>query len=166
MEWLKSLYEFLGSQYPRLSILIAAALGAVLFGGGWWLIGKQYERDSAKIPTSASASVQPALPVLSPVQERLLELLAKYQRQFAVTKLVVLRKQGTLFFDDDPHKGTDVSLIRDLYGSDKATEDVRFEELMETMPPEYLRFFPEMRLDSPFVVGVTEAGMRYLQSRR
>jgi hypothetical protein len=34
---------------------------------------------------------------------------------------------------------------------------------MESMPAEYVRFIPETRMDSPFVVLVTEEGMRFLQ---
>ena len=45
MELLKTLYEVLGSSYPRLSIGVAAIVGALFFGGSWWLIGKRYEAD-------------------------------------------------------------------------------------------------------------------------
>jgi len=48
MELLKTLYEVLGASYPRLSIGVAAILGALFFGGSWWLIGKQYEADQRK----------------------------------------------------------------------------------------------------------------------
>jgi hypothetical protein len=48
MDLLKTLYEVLGSSYPRLSVLAAAAVGALIFGGSWWLIGKQYEKEQGK----------------------------------------------------------------------------------------------------------------------
>ena len=37
---------------------------------------------------------------------------------------------------------------------------------MESMPIDYLRVFPEMRWDSPFVVGVTEAGSNYIRNHQ
>jgi len=172
MEWLKSLYEFSGSQYPRLSLLVAATIGAVVFGGGWWLLGKQYEKAKlaasapAAVLPAASASALPAQAILSPAQERLLELVASHQRQFAARKLVIGRKTGVLHFDDDQPRSAGVSLLRDLFGSDDSTNAPHFEQLVESMPPEYLRLLPEMRWDSPFVVSVTEAGMKYLQSRK
>lgn len=174
MDWPKTLYEVLGSQYPRLSILIAALVGAIVFGGGWWLIGKQYERGRAETLRAGAvgtATAEPgaatmAGPTLSPVQERLLELLAGYQKQFGVGKLVISRKHGTLHFDNEPQKGAGVSLIRDLYGSDVSDNAVRFEQLVEGMPADYLRFYGEARFDNPFVVSITEAGMRYLRVRK
>jgi hypothetical protein len=44
-EFLKALYEQLGSDYPRSSVVVAAMIGAIVFGGSWWLIGKQYEKE-------------------------------------------------------------------------------------------------------------------------
>jgi len=101
-------------------------------------------------------------PILMPPQERLLGLLADYQRQYAADKLIVGRN-GRLYFDNDQNKGKEVSLLRDLYGSDDLTNQRTFERLVESMPPEYLRLLPEMRWDSPFVISVTEAGLRYLK---
>jgi hypothetical protein len=103
-----------------------------------------------------------APPSLTPPQQKLLSLLARYQRQYSVTKLIVLRGRGTLHFDEDPDKGKDVNLIRDLYGSDQAQNPSEFENLMESMPAYYVKLLPEMRLDSPFVVSVTEAGFDWL----
>ncbi len=172
MELLKSLYEFLGSEYPRASIVAAATIGAIVFGGAWWLIGKQYEKakvaaTAATTGTTAIAATPPPIQtVLIPAQERLLDVIAKHQREFAASKLVVGRKTGRLHFDDNDTRGGDVNLLREVFGSEDATNGSRFEELMESMPPEYLRLLPEMRWDSPFVVTVTEAGIRYLQSRK
>ena len=118
------------------------------------------------VPRTIEHSNQPSAstnPVLSPPQERLLGLLAGYQRQFAADKLIIERRSGKLHFDDSPNKGEGISLIRDLYGSEDGTKQAVFERLMESMPPEYVRFLPEMRLDSPFVVSVTGAGLRYLR---
>lgn len=108
-------------------------------------------------------SLTSADPVMSPVQERLLEILAKHQRQFAASKLVVGRKDGKLHFDDDPSKAADLSVVADLYGSETPARQAEFERLVESMPPEYLRLIPEARWDSPFVVSVTEKGMTHLR---
>lgn len=45
MEWLKPIYELIGTRYPVGSLIIATLLGAMMFGGGWWLLGRQYEKE-------------------------------------------------------------------------------------------------------------------------
>jgi hypothetical protein len=111
------------------------------------------------VPQTLSPSTKP---LLSPAQERLLGLLTNYQTQYAAYKLVISRTDGRLVFDGDPKRGEDVSLIRDLFGSTDSVNQAEFVKLVDTMPPEYLRVYPEMRWDSPFVVGVTDAGLSYL----
>jgi hypothetical protein len=102
--------------------------------------------------------------ILRPDQERLLELLYKYQKQFSASKLVISRTDGTLYFDNDPKRGSDVNLIKELYGKVDASDVKHFEVLMESMPYQYTRVIPETRLDSPFVVNVTDDGIKYLRT--
>jgi hypothetical protein len=104
-------------------------------------------------------------PGLSPLQERLLELMLRYQKQFAATKLVINRKTGALHFDNEPQKGAGVSLIKELYGSENPQKVSEFEKLMESMPSEYVRFLAEGRLDNPFVATVTDEAVRYLRTK-
>jgi len=59
-ELLKTLYEVLGASYPKGSVAVAAVIGAFLFGGGWWLLGKQYEKQRAVGASPARIQVQPA----------------------------------------------------------------------------------------------------------
>src|ERR1043166_7951545 len=140
MEWLKAIYEVLGSDYPRLSLGIAALTGAMLFGGAWWIIGQQYEKQRLVTVATNKSAAEARLPhetsaILSPLQERLLELLDRYQREFGAAKLIILRGNGKLHFDNEPRKGESVSLVRDLYGSESAGNRIRFEQLMESMTP-------------------------------
>lgn len=107
----------------------------------------------------------PKLPALSPLQERLLELLVQYQKRFAATKLVISRRTGRPHFDNEPQKAAGASLMRDLYGSEDPQRASEFEKLMESMPPEYIRLLGEARLDNPFVASVTGEGMRYLRTK-
>lgn len=58
MEWSKLLYETVGPRYPTLSLIGAILLGAILFGGAWWLMGKQYERDHPAAPKPVALKVQ------------------------------------------------------------------------------------------------------------
>ncbi len=102
--------------------------------------------------------------VLSPAQERLLVLLAKYERQFATNKLVISREDGGLVFDGAPRRGQGVSLINDLFGATDEAAKVRFVDLVESMPAEYVKFIPEMRWDSPFVISVTPGALQYLRA--
>jgi hypothetical protein len=55
MDLLKTLYGEIGAPYPILSLVIAAILGAALFGGGWWLIGKQYSKERSSIAQGVSS---------------------------------------------------------------------------------------------------------------
>ena len=54
---IKALYEQVGSPYPRASTLVAALIGALMFGGSWWLIGKQYDKETSR----SSSSKEPDL---------------------------------------------------------------------------------------------------------
>jgi hypothetical protein len=45
MDLLKTLYGVIGAPYPMLTVIIASLIGTFLFGGGWWLIGKQYNKE-------------------------------------------------------------------------------------------------------------------------
>jgi hypothetical protein len=56
MDLLKTLYEVLGASWPRLSIFAAMSIGAFIFGGGWWLIGKQYEKERREITSTTISS--------------------------------------------------------------------------------------------------------------
>jgi hypothetical protein len=103
--------------------------------------------------------------VLLPTQERLLELLAKYQKEFAASKLIISRRDGGLHFDNDPSKGNHISLIKELYGIVDERASGRFEELVQSMPNEYVRLTAETRFDNPLVMSVTAAGMKYLSRK-
>lgn len=162
MNWLQSVYEVIGAPYPRLSIVVAAMVGAFVFGGGWWLVGRQHAKDNTP-PATAPVSVSTTEgQTLLPQQQRLLELLAGYQRQFAASKLVISRSDGSLQFDGTPDRAIGVSVIRDLYGTVDGRNAGRFEELIESMPPDYVRLIAEARWDNPFVVNVTPAGVKRL----
>jgi hypothetical protein len=81
-----------------------------------------------------------------------------------VTKLII-GQDGNLYFDDEPMKGKNINFIMELYGSNASADQKNFVALTESLPLEYIRFFPEMRWDSPFVVSVTEQGIRYMRGR-
>lgn len=156
----QSLGRRLLAMAPQLLMVISVIGFAV--GLVWYL------RSAPSPQTVASASSPPQntadYPILSPPQERLLGLIADYQRQFAATKLIIARKDGTLHFDNEPTKGKGINLILDLYGLDDPVSQAKFERLVESIPPEYLRLLPEIRWGSPFVVSVADAGLLYLRS--
>ena len=65
-ELLKTLYEVFGASNPRASVVLAALLGAVLFGGSWWLLGKQYEKSQrGPSPLANGVAVEEASPLVS-----------------------------------------------------------------------------------------------------
>src|SRR5260370_14576900 len=55
MKWLLMLYANLGAPYPRMTTVAAALIGAIAFGGAWWLIGKEYEKQLAAVQSSSIA---------------------------------------------------------------------------------------------------------------
>jgi len=119
------------------------------------------------VSSSISASSTAPLPIINPPHERLLSLIHKYQVQFGATKLVIARS-GLLHFDDpEQRERFNINLAAELFESavDPTIRSRQFEALMEGMPAEYLRMIPESRLDNPFVVMITEAGIRYLKQR-
>ena len=104
-------------------------------------------------------------PTLLPAQKRLLELIAGYQKQFASNRLIVSRSDGGLHFDDDPIRGSKVNLLAELFGVVSPHNAGRFEELVQSMPAEFMRVSSESRWDNPFILSVTPAGMAELAGR-
>jgi hypothetical protein len=117
------------------------------------------------IPRPVAEGGTTEAPILSPSQENLLALLAKYQRQYTTHKLIISGSKGTLHFDGQPERGKDVHLFIEMFGSDSPESSLKFEILMDSMPAAFVTRIPESRLDSPFVVALTEAGLRYLRDR-
>jgi len=138
-------------------------IGVFLAGIGTFLgiYGQQLLTEKPPTPTPGATEQ-----ILSPPQLRLLTLLFRYQQEFAASKLIIARENGELFFDEpERHKAVKVNFLTELYGS--KTGDVskapEFVSLMESLPTEYVRFYPENRWGGPFVISVTTEGIRYLQ---
>ena len=55
MEWVKTVYGAFGAPYPAISLIVAAVIGALLVGGSWYAIGKQYDKDQAMMPPTGLA---------------------------------------------------------------------------------------------------------------
>jgi len=146
-------------------------------GGFWaWLTGPKYGLITAVllffgmivIPLYihfSSLSERTAVQTLQPQEEALLTIIHKYQVQFSAKKLIIGRTGA--IFDDPNRKNTDINVAAELFGSENVSSEQlqEFESLIEGMPENYLRFFPETRLGSPFVVSITEEGIRYLGTR-
>ena len=138
-------------------------IGLFLFAGCGIALFLQPAQNAV---VAAENSLQPSFsePALTPPQQKLLELIAENQRNFAATKLIIGRN-GALVFDYEPGKSK-FDFVAALYGANDAKHQDDFANLMESLPTEYLRFFPEMRWDSPFVVAITEKGIKYLRGTK
>ncbi|MGH6889414.1 MAG: hypothetical protein ACREHF_09480 [Rhizomicrobium sp.] len=104
-------------------------------------------------------------PIVSPAQEKLLSVIAGHQRQFAAKKLIIDRKIGRLYFDEDRERGKGILIIAEMFGENAPDGERRLEELMYSIPTEYLRLLPEGRLGDPYVVAITDAGLRYVKNQ-
>ncbi|MCB1214088.1 MAG: hypothetical protein KDK66_01305 [Deltaproteobacteria bacterium] len=103
---------------------------------------------------------------LSPPQAKLLRLLYDTQTKAGTNKLIISSTNGSIFWDDETlRKKYNFNVIADFYSIDKDFESKSndFENLIHSIPIEYLKHIPEMRWDSPYVVSVTEEGIRYLR---
>jgi hypothetical protein len=57
MDWMKvaeTVYETIGPRHPTASLVSVAVIGAALFGGAWWFLGKQYEKQHQQSVASSS----------------------------------------------------------------------------------------------------------------
>jgi hypothetical protein len=59
---LRTLYEVIGAPNPRVSVVVMAILGAILSGGGWWLLGKHYEKTQRGAVAATGEGIKPASP--------------------------------------------------------------------------------------------------------
>jgi len=44
-EWMMPVYKVFGAAHPRFSLVAISLLGALLFGGFWWLTGREYNEQ-------------------------------------------------------------------------------------------------------------------------
>jgi hypothetical protein len=67
MDWLKAIYGVIGAEHPTLSLVGAATIGALIVGGAWWLVGREYTRETrasnhsvADVPSFGSITTPPS----------------------------------------------------------------------------------------------------------
>lgn len=115
------------------------------------------ERLNAQMKQSGEANV-----LLNPLQQKILSYIYNYQTVGNLPK-VIISKDGTIL-DDKQGSDTDKNVIRDIMNRDTADKDAQsaFENLLLSIPEKYLKIIPETRWGSPFVVKVTEDGIKYL----
>ena len=105
------------------------------------------------------------MPILKVEQERLLKLLLRIQMETGARKLIVIRNSGDIMIDS----GGEMNKVRNLSESlwNGPADSARVAEiaiLFEDFPSIYLERLPESRWNNPFVVKVTEAGIRYIKN--
>jgi hypothetical protein len=154
---------------------VAAFLAAALLlaGGAIYMATRQAVsgENAATAPLSADAADKadqaaprrPAGPIeLNAEERRLLALLARYQKDFSLEYLIVLRTSGQLAFDDEKYDRSDYNLVRDFYGGIDESKAKQFDELLWNLPEEFVTIKHEPRYGNPFIVSVTPEGLDYL----
>jgi len=121
---------------------------------------------SIKDKVAQNVSIQQR--ALSPQTVKLLSIIYNYQKKFATSKLIIGR-DGVLHFDDkDKRDKYKINIIQEVYGinSGVASKQNEFENLILNIPAEFLKSIPEARLNSPYVVQITDSGITYLRKEQ
>lgn len=103
---------------------------------------------------------------LTSFQQKILSYIYDYQVASNLIK-VIISKDG-IIFDEHQGRDTDKNVIRDIMqksNTDKNAQNA-FANLLLSIPEKYLKIIPEVRWGSPFVVKVTNEGIKYLSHGR
>jgi len=136
--------------------IVAGGIGTffILYGQG--IISSNY--SSVKIPSEHT---------LSPQAEKLLTIIYEKQKEFGLNKLII-SKEGKLFgADKSSAEKYNVNVIGELFNikSNYISHQKEFENIFLTIPEDFLMRIPEVRLGSPYVVRVTDAGISYIKNK-
>lgn len=145
---------------------IIIALGLVLIGIGGFFTYYGQTLLNQHLPVNSSLNTKEKEFILEPLEVKLLKTIYKYQSELGLARLVINRKNGQLFFDEEEkRKKYDINLIQAVYDISPPYEPKagEFENLILSLPEKLLRHIPETRLDSPFVVQITREGIAYLK---
>lgn len=103
---------------------------------------------------------------LTDAELRLLRLVADTQQRHRVDK-VVMRRDGSrlsvVYGNGQTVPVPDVRPLAETLPTAGDNAAARFAELVAGVPDDYLAVLPERRLGNPFVLRVTETGLRYLR---
>ncbi len=137
-------------------------LGLVLAAIGTFFM---YYGQSILNTKESSTTTSISQRTLSPQAEKLLSLVYKYQRDLGLNKLVIGRKGNLAFDEEEKRKKYKINFIGELFDikSDYASRAKEFENIMLSIPSDFLKTIPETRLDSPYVVSITQEGIAYLK---
>ena len=142
------------------------AIGSFLIYYGQDLVRKEPETRLAartSVPP-AGGDERPQMPILDATQEKVLRVLFKIQSQHGARKLIVIRETTEILVptEDDSQKASNLS--EEMWGPVDSTRAQQLERLMEDLPAIYVERLSESRWGNPFVVRVTEEGIRYLRN--
>jgi hypothetical protein len=67
VDWMMPIYKVIGAPFPKISLIVATLLGALLFGGWWWITGREYRElyqsgaksEQAQKPPDGNAGTAP-----------------------------------------------------------------------------------------------------------
>jgi len=59
VDWMMPIYKWVGVPYPKTSLAVAIFLGALLFGGWWWLTGREYREQNQPAAKTEQAQNNP-----------------------------------------------------------------------------------------------------------
>jgi len=104
---------------------------------------------------------------LAEPEQRLLRLIADCRQRYKVDKIMLRRDgsaMGAVFGNGQTVPVADVCPLDELFpGQPDSGAAARFEALVAGIPDDYLVALPERRLGNPFVLRLTDTGLRYLR---
>lgn len=119
---LKGFYGAFGAPYPIISLIIISILGALLFGGSWWFLGKQYNHDQQK-------SIQCENEFGNRDQDAISYIVVKRGSQPEVESLLLPHQKG--WVTDTRNTGYPDPLVRETFIEFRLTEKLLNAENIE-----------------------------------
>lgn len=142
-------------------VTLCLVIGTVALLLKWEWIGSPMQPTGASTPTVASTKDHGGTPTLSPRQHGLLRTIHEHQIDWGEDYLMITF-DGTLLARAD---GKSMDLVGAIFGepAQQQTPAHRLNDLVRSMPAEYLRLLPATGYNVDFVVAVTQEGTAYLR---
>lgn len=166
------MYDFFVKHFDKISLFLKEpvfyVLIVVVFMLGMKLFHTMHNAELRELQLKAERlealeeKFKDEIRILDEAQIRLLKNIYNFQVKTPDNK-VILARDGFIF-DDQARKPTSINLVRQVLNKEPDEQSLReLDELILSIPNEFMKLIPEMRWDSPYVIVVTSEGVKKLQ---